>query len=594
MAKISDNVIEEIKRRISLEDVVSRYLNLTKKGDRYWGLCPFHDEKTPSFTVHAEKGFFHCFGCNKSGSIFDFIMEMEHLTFVESVERLAKEAGVTLTQESESDRKRRSEVESLRLLYDRIAASFHYILLHSDSARHAREYIQKRHVSKEMQERYLLGYAPDDPFWLYSFLISKEYSPQLLEQSGLFTKKNKEYPLFRNRLMFPIRNAQGQVVAFGGRDLSFSSNAKYINTPETALYKKREMLYGLYESLSEIKKEGKAVLCEGNFDVIALAQSGVVGAVAPLGTAFTVDQGKLLKRYCDHLTFLFDDDEAGQRALAKSALIAEQQGFENSVIVLDDAKDPSEMLSQKGEKELFTATERRKSLFHHLVHSAINRYDSSQATGKLQIFTELRPFLEATESEIVRQSYFRDLASYLQVDVSVLLYDYQQQQKPVHSIHKGEDEKRRFTHIRKVKQSTDLYMMLTLINNRSLFSSYRNRIRIEHMVDEQAIELFTILEDVLRENPTISDELLLHYISDVDVRELVAKSFQMPEFTLEAERTLNDALRNIEVRELEKVRKRVEQLLSIAEKEGGKQLEVTDLLFEKKTLDEKIATLKGG
>lgn len=595
MAKISESVIEEIKARISISDVVSRYLTLQRKGDRYWGLCPFHDEKTPSFSVLPEKGFFHCFGCGKSGSLFDFIMEMEHLNFPESVRYLAQEAGIQIEEENEDERRKRTEVETLRDLYNKLASSFNYILSNSVAAEHARSYLVKRGFNTSCTETFLLGFAPDDPDWLFSFLREKQYSPEILAKSGLFARNNPQYPLFRNRLMFPIRDWQGRVVAFGGRDLSGTSQAKYINTPETVLYRKREIVYGLYESLSEVKKQNQSIMCEGYFDVMALHQAGLKTAMAPLGTAFTLDQGKLIRRYAEKVLFLFDGDVAGLNATKKALVTVESLGFEAQVILFDEANDPAELLEKKGSQALSKACQTSKSAFDYLVHSAINMYDSKKATGKLQIFKEMKPYLDAVESEIVRQSYLRDLAGYLQLDEATLMHDYVNRSFDK-STRNREEKVPRETESKPIlkgwKQSTDLYAMLTVMNNRALFSSVRNRLPIDALVDEYAIELYTILEDASREEVGTSDEYILQKIKNEHLRQIVALSFQTDEFTAQPEQVLEESIRRITLRRLEKVRKSVENLIRLADRDGSVSVELSHLLLEKKSLDEEIANMR--
>ncbi len=595
MAKISESVIEEIKARTSMADIVSRYLTLQRKGDRFWGLCPFHDEKTPSFSVLPEKGFFHCFGCGKSGSLFDFIMEMEHLNFPESVRYLAEEAGIQIEEESEDDRKKRNEITTLRDLYEKLASSFHYILLNSAAAEEARSYLSNRGFNSESNETFQLGYAPDDPDWLFSFLRDKQYSEAILAKSGLFARNNPEYPLFRDRLMFPIRDWQGRVVAFGGRDLSGSSKAKYINTPETMLYRKREIVYGLYEGLAQVKKQNESILCEGYFDVMALHQAGLKTAMAPLGTAFTHDQGKLIRRYAEKVLFLFDGDAAGLNATKKALVTAESLGFEARVILFEEGKDPAELLERSGSEALSKACQASKSAFDYLVHSAIIMYDSKKATGKLQIFTEMKPYLDAVESEIVRQSYLRDLAGYLQLDEKTLMHDYVNRSVDKTRRRREEQEqggKEFDPSQRGWKRSTDLYAMLTVINNRSLFPSIRNRLHIDALVDEFAVELYTILENASREEVGTTDEVILHKIENEELRRIVAMSFQTDEFTVQPEKVLEESIRRITLRRLEKIRKNVENLIRLADKDGSVSVELSHLLLEKKSLDEEIANLR--
>ncbi|MFA5468173.1 MAG: DNA primase [Sphaerochaetaceae bacterium] len=584
MAKISERIIEEIKSRIALDDLISQYISVEKKGDRYWALCPFHEEKTPSFSVVPEKGFFHCFGCGKSGSIFDFVMEMEHLSFPEAVRFLAEKVGIENEEESPEERKKRDELKSMRSLYEKIAASFNYILLNSPAAQHAREYLERRGFSSQSINDYQVGYAPEDGQWLYNFLKDKEYSDQFLRQTGLFGRRNDQYSLFRNRLMFPIKDWQGRVVAFGGRDLADSSTAKYINTPETLLYRKREVLYGLHEGLDTLKKEKEVIVCEGYFDVLALHQAGLKNGVAPLGTAFTPEQGKLIRRYAEKVLFLFDADVAGFNATKKALIIAENLGLQGRVIVLTGAKDPAELLEKEGSGPLLEQCKEHKSGFDYLVHSAINMYDAVKADGKLQIFNAMRPYLDAVDSYLVRQSYLRDLASYLQIDERTLVREYERGGKKLPQEAKKSGGG--------AKQSTDLYLMLTIMNNRSLFSSIRRKLQVSALTDERAIALYTLLEETTREGTGESDEFILQKIEDEQLRNLVAVSFQSTEFKEQSANIVADSLKMITLRQLEKRQKSIENLIRLAEHDGRSSQELADLLHEKQSLDEEIAKMR--
>ncbi|NCB00893.1 MAG: DNA primase [Spirochaetia bacterium] len=592
MAKISQNVIEEIKSKISIVELVSRYLTLNKKGDRYWGLCPFHDEKTPSFSVLADKGFFHCFGCGKSGSLFDFFMEMEHVNFPESIKILGESVGIQIAEESESEKKIRSEKETLLDLYNKLAASFTYILTNSDFSKGANEYLNHRDISKESIDKFQLGYAPNDPDWLYSFLHAKKYSDELLRKSGLFSKNNDFYPLFRDRLMFPIKNWRGEVVAFGGRDLSDTSKAKYINTPETLLYRKREIVYGLYESLVDVKKEASVILCEGYFDVIAMHQGGLTTAVAPLGTAFTEDQGKLIRRYATTITTLFDGDAAGREATKKALVVCERLGITNRVISLEGAKDPSELLEKEGEKALLKACSDTKSGFDYLVHSYLSLYDSTKATGKLQIFNELVPFLDAVDSQIVQQTYLRELSRYLQIDESTLIHEMRNKGAKRPAFQREAANTFSSQGQQGTNYSQDLYTLLVLVNNRSLFYSARNRLKISDLIDSEAITIYTLLEDAIREGTIDSDELILQGIENPSLRNKVSMSFQSKEFSKNPQKVIDELLKRISIRTLEKSQKNLEKLIAVASKNGTISLDISDLLYEKKAIDEKIAMLR--
>ncbi len=591
MAKISESVLEQIKARIQLSEVVSDYVTLSARGGRLWGLCPFHQEKTPSFSVVDEQGFYYCFSCKKGGSMFDFLMEMEKVSFVESVKMLARRANIELADETEEDRSKRSLKETLYELYDKIAGSFHYLLVNSKQAEHARMYLKERNVSEAMWERFNLGYAPSDGYWLYAFLRKHHYSDDLLKQSGLFGQNNPKFPLFRDRLMFPIRNWQGKTVAFGGRDLSNTSKAKYINTPETVIYSKKHNLFGLYEALDTIKKSQKAILCEGNFDVVALHQSGFTNAMAPLGTSFTEDQGKLLRRYCTSVQFLFDNDRAGQSATQKALVIAQDFGMENSVLTLKGAKDASELVQEKGEEALQNELQHAVQGFHYLVNNAVNQYDTLTPKGKTSVFHAVRPYLDVTQSSIEKQDLIKTLASILNVDESSILDDYSRRERVIEKP-ADRNEEGQIRALNPATISVDLYAMLTLVNNRDLYVQTRYKLAVEDLEDREAEALYDVLEEAAREDVGKHDEYILQMIEDPQLRSDVASSFAMEEFRLAPVEVLSEAVNRIQLRNYEKRRLSNKRLLDISLQDGTEDEGIEELLREKTEIDAKIAQLK--
>ncbi|NLK04898.1 MAG: DNA primase [Spirochaetales bacterium] len=591
MAKVSDSVLEQIKARLSLSEVVSDYVTLSSRGGRLWGLCPFHEEKTASFSVVDDQGFYYCFSCKKGGSMFDFIMEMEKVPFIESVKILARKANVELAEETPDDKKKRDLTETLYDLYDKIAGSFHFLLVSSPIGQKGRDYLKERKVDEAMWEKFNLGYAPTDASWLYNFLRKRHYSDDLLRQSGLFSQNNTSYPLFRDRLMFPIRSWQGRTVAFGGRDLSSTSKAKYINTPETAIYSKKHNLFGLYESLDTIKKGQKAILCEGNFDVVALHQSGFTNAMAPLGTSFTEEQAKLVRRYCNSLEILFDSDRAGSSAAEKALVLAQQLGLENSALQLKSAKDASEMVQTYGEEQLKRELQQPMQGFRYLVNNAVNKYDILTSKGKSAVFTTVRPYLDATQSAIEKQDMIKSLAAVLNVDESSILDDYSRRAStPAKTVAvvTGKQAKP----LNPATISVDLYAMLTLVNNRELYLQTRYKLAVEDLEDAEAVALYDVLEEAAREDVGKHDEYILQMIEDPQLYSDVASSFAREEFKLAPQKVLNEAVNRIQLRTYEKKRMSNKRLLDISLHDGTEDEGIEDLLREKTEIDAKIAELK--
>ena len=591
MAKYSEAVIEDIKNRLPVSEVVSQYVKLTRKGDRHWGLCPFHHEKTPSFTVLDSGGFYKCFGCGKGGSIFDFVMEMEHVSFPEAVEILAKKAGIELKEESEGEKRQYSKQKAIGELYDRLYKTYHTILLTHPQAQAARDYLAKRKVSADTIEKFQLGYAPDDPKWLYGFLRKNNYSDEVLKESGLFSRNYETLPLFRNRIMFPIRTWQGSCVAFGGRDLSGESRAKYINTPDTAIYSKRNVLFGFYESLSTIKEKKEITLCEGNFDVISLHQAGLTYAAAPLGTAFTEEQAKLIKRYCDRVNLLFDSDSAGQNATAKALLICQRLDLTNYVVKLEGAKDASQMLEEQGEQTLAKSAVNAVTGFSYLVSSALKMYDIRQPKGKSSVFKEVRPYLDATSSDIERQGYMKYLSDVLRIPEEKILSDYMKQ-RGTEPEPKEEEKATIGIAYNPLKASTELNAMLILMKNRDLFERFRTKVKVSDMVDPLARKLYTVLEDASRQDVR-TPEMLLQMIEQQELKDLTVTAFASPMYDRSnAEKVLEDAVLQIRLRRLEEKRNRVLRLLSSGEMENMDASEVGQYLSMKASLDKDIEELK--
>lgn len=591
MAKYSEAVIEDIKKRLPVSEVVSQYVKLTRKGDRHWGLCPFHHEKTPSFTVLDSGGFYKCFGCGKGGSIFDFIMEMEHVDFPQAVEILAKKAGIELKEESEGERRQYNRQKAIGELYDRLYRTYHSILLTHPTAKAAREYLERRKVSAQTIERFQLGYAPDDPKWLYGFLRKNDYSDEVLKESGLFSRNYETLPLFRNRIMFPIRTWQGSCVAFGGRDLSGESRAKYINTPDTSIYSKRNVLFGFYESLPTIKERKEITLCEGNFDVISLHQAGLTYAAAPLGTAFTEEQAKLIKRYCDRVNILFDSDSAGQNATAKALLICQRLDLTNYVVKLEGAKDASQMLEEKGGEMLAKSAVNAVAGFSYLVSSALKMYDIRQPKGKSSVFKEVRPYLDATSSDIERQGYIKYLSDVLRIPEEKILSDYMKQRSTTPEP-KEEGPATIGIAYNPLKASTELNAMLILMKNRDLFEDFRMRVKVSDLSDPLARQLYTVLEDASRQDIR-TPEMLLQMIAQQDLKDLTVTAFESPMYDrTNAEKALDDAVLQIRLRRLEEKRDRVLRLLSSGEMDSMGADEVGQYLSMKASLDRDIEDLK--
>lgn len=557
-------VISEIKQRLSITDVVSEYVPLVRKGDRQWGLCPFHKEKTPSFSVSDERGAFHCFGCGKGGSMFDFIMEIENVSFPEAVRILAAKAHVQLKPETEEEKRQRSLSENLLELYAKLVGTFRYWLEKRPEGEGARAYLDSRLMSPQTRKDYLLGYAPASPYWLHGFLLKNSYSEDFLSRSGLFSRSDPHRSLFADRIMFPIRTWQGRCVGFGGRDLTGLSRAKYLNTPETEIYKKKDLLFGLYEALPALKETKAAILCEGNFDVLSMRQAGIANTVAPLGTAFTEEQAGLLRRYCERVGVLFDSDEAGRNATRKTLAICQKAGLACSVITVRDGKDPADTLAAEGPEGLrglcapFLDGETPPNGFDYLVEEAIKRYDVSQPKGKFYICQEVKPFWDATSSEIERQEYIKALAQRIKISEKEILLDYSRAARR----RSGQEEALEIPEARQT--DSDLALMLTFVNNRALFEKSKRGFRVDLLRNDDAKKLYALLEDAGRRG--IDDrDVLLQMVEEPGLRKTVSDSFVSDLYRdPKAAVHVREAIRLIKKRDLEEKKANILSIIRFA------------------------------
>ncbi len=341
----SDRVLDEIRDRIDIVDLVSDYVHLKKTGRNWKGLCPFHSEKTPSFTVSPEKQIFHCFGCGSGGDIFTFLARYENLTFPEALRMLAARAGVTLEQTQQSA-SRAGEKETL---LDMHRDALEFFRRNLAGNRRAAEYLGSRGIGAEAREAFSLGYAPKSWNGLLSYLGRKGYKPEAVNKAGLAAKgRGGYYDTFRDRIIFPIHDLKGDVVAFGGRSIDDGSGPKYLNSPETPIFNKRRVLYGLHRAKNFIKETGKALFMEGYLDVISAHVHDFPIAVAPLGTAFTQEHGKLIKRFTGNVIIVFDSDPAGIKAAKNAAGILFESGLDVRVLSLPAGEDPDGFLRNRG------------------------------------------------------------------------------------------------------------------------------------------------------------------------------------------------------------------------------------------------------
>ena len=405
-----DEVIEEVRSSNNIVDIIGGYVRLQKKGSSYFGLCPFHNEKSPSFSVSPNKQMYYCFGCGAGGNVFTFIMEYENQTFPEAVKILADRAGIALPEaELTEEQKRERNKRQLLLEINKTAANYFYYQLNGDQGQQAREYLENRRLSKETQIHFGLGYASKYSNDLYLYLKKKGYQDQILKETGLLTydEKRGAHDKFWNRVMFPIMDVNNRVIGFGGRVMG-DGMPKYLNSPETMLFDKSRNLYGL--NYARTSRKPYMIICEGYMDVIAMHQAGFTNAVASLGTAFTAQHSVLLKRYTQEVRLAYDSDGAGQKAALRAIPILKSAGINVRVIHMDPYKDPDEFIKNLGTEAFQERIDAAESSFMFEISVLEKNYKQSDPEGRASFMKAMARRLLEFPQELERNIYIDAIA----------------------------------------------------------------------------------------------------------------------------------------------------------------------------------------
>ena len=407
MARIPQEIIDRINATADIVDVVSKTVELRKRGRNFFGLCPFHDEKTPSFSVAPDKGIYHCFGCGKGGNAVNFIIENEKLSFVEAIQQLGQQLGIPVEFSGGGESK--NLFDSLYNIHELAAGLYHKTLM-SDRGAKALDYLKTRGISIESIKRFKVGFAPESSKFLFNAVKSEGFESETYEKSGLFGGSSSDfYDRFRSRIMFPIWNTSSKVVGFGGRVFASDDPAKYMNSPETPLYKKSDIFYGLHSARESIREKKYAILVEGYTDVIKLYQSGVHNCVAVSGTAFSDRHASQMKRFCSRVLLAYDGDTAGVAATIKTGYALTRGGIESKIIQIPDKKDPDEWVSEIG-GDGFIEKGVKKAIrlldFQLLTSNFVNKSSSEKSAIVSDILSEVKDI----DDPIISNAFIKKLA----------------------------------------------------------------------------------------------------------------------------------------------------------------------------------------
>ena len=428
---VHDDFVERVRSSSDILAVISSYVHLKKKGNRYWGCCPFHNEKTPSFSVVPQQGFFYCFGCHAGGNVFKFLSLIENVSYYEAIKLQAQRLNIPIPTYHKNAHELAEEQERNDLLkiHELAGSFFHNCLTKTALGAPGREYFATRQINSNIIEQFKLGYAPNLWDKLYTSFIKRGIPKELLAKSGLVTIKDsgKAYDRFRNRVIIPIADEHGHITGFGGRVITNADSPKYLNSPETIIFNKRYLLFGLDQAQKAIKEQNFAIVVEGYMDAISLHSYGITNAVASLGTAFTVQQCRKILRFSPNIYFCYDSDNAGQNATMRALAIASSSGANVRVISIPDGKDPDEFVKKHGAKAFYTLIDKALPLMEFQLQYVLKNTNGNTLEGKLSAINQLMPLLANISNAVERNEYIIRISNVLGIDEGVIRSDLQRQ-----------------------------------------------------------------------------------------------------------------------------------------------------------------------
>ena len=586
--RYSDDIIEEVRQKNDIVDVVSQYVRLTRRGSTYFGLCPFHNEKTPSFSVTPGKQMYYCFGCGAGGNVYNFIMEYENYTFGEALKHLADRAGVELPKiEYSREVREKAEQRAELLEINKQAAQYYYYQLRTEGGKIGYQYLSGRGLSEETMRKFGLGYSDKFGGGLYKFLKSKGYSDERLRESGLFNvdERHGMYDKFWNRVIFPIMDVNNRVIGFGGRVMG-DGKPKYLNSPETKIFDKSRNLYGL--NIARTTRKKYLILCEGYMDVISMHQAGFTNAVASLGTALTSGHASLLKRYTQEVLLLYDSDEAGIRAALRGIPILRDAGVSSRVVNLKPYKDPDEFIKNMGAEAFEERLGQASDSFMFRVSIAESEFPMDEPQGQNRFFERCAELLLELKDELERNLYIEAIVKKYRGQYGVSVEDLRKrvntlalkgtpaENRPQPKTSSGQNKKKKES----ASDQAQKLMLTWLVTYPGIFDKVAQYLNAEDFIVPLYKEVAQMLFRQREEEGQVNPAKLLNSFTDSEEQREVASLFNATihlETQQEQDRAFADTLLRIKAE-------------SLAEK--NRNLDPTDMvglqqiLKEKKELEE--------
>ncbi len=580
MSYIPEKVIEEIRARSDIVEIVSDYVPIKQNGQNFKGLCPFHPEKTPSFTVSPAKQIYHCFGCGEGGNVFKFIMSQESVSFVEAIEKLAYRYNISLQREDSSSRRFSkgadgSLTQKIEDLNKKAADYFFQNLVNNSKSNEALEYLISRDISQETIKTYQLGWAAQSWRNLKDY-FGKSYKTSHidLEKAGLIKKKEKAgpehkediyYDRFRARIIFPLKDVRGRILGFAGRIIvKNDQEAKYLNSPETEIYKKGNQVFGLNLAKESIRKEDRVFIFEGYFDQIRAHQAGIKNTVATCGTALTPKQVSLLKNYTKNVVLVFDSDQAGQAAAEKGYKALADQGVNISLVALPEGDDPDSYIQKQGSKEFLNLANKAKPFWEYYIRKTVAAAGTISPGKKREVVEKLAPFLSGLSNHIERSEAVKLVSEVLAIEDKTLLGELKksvESRKPF----LGKTESSREEG---VKYPEEYYLVHLIGNDSVLAQKILDRIELEEINDPKYQGIVQVFQRQSKAGLSLEPAQILEFIDDEEERKILTLIGVSPMAFENPEESATDCIRKIKSRHIEKKIKELRRQRNEAEKQG--------------------------
>jgi len=591
-----DELIEEIRINNDIVDVVSEYVRLEKRGKNYFGLCPFHREKTPSFSVEPGKQIFYCFGCGKGGNVFRFVQLAENLDYIDAVKLLAERAKIALPENHDDKEAEKARQKKFILDINRLAARYFYETLNSNAGKKAVEYLKRREISEKTARKFGIGYSTDDWDGLYRHLKSKGIDEELMLNSGLILKsgRGKLYDRFRGRLIFPIFDVRGNVIAFGGRVLD-NSLPKYVNSNETLVYNKGRHLYAL--NFAKNSAEKSIIVVEGYMDVISLHQNGIDNAVASLGTALTEQQARVLKKYAEEVIISYDSDSAGQAATLRGLDLLSNVGCNVKVLTIPEGKDPDDYVRKNGADSFRKLAESALSLVEYKIKLLKREHDLSTAEGQVKFLSKVSNVLAGVDNVIEQEMYIKKLSAEYGISEEAIMSEVFKRKKRTSA--KNVRTGSTVSELKKKKQAEDdkeakivhneRFVLSLLCVDNSIYNTLKAHYNLEKFADDENKRIARLVFEKLERKEGITPAELLDIVSPSDSGEF-ARILREECLCDDNQKAILGKIREIEILKIEIRQKQILEILK--DKDKLPEGDVEKLKREFKTLTLRMADMK--